>query len=118
MHPAMYYWVLFDLLFYYIMGTMQPVNSLLYYVVASLPVIPIIVYYLSLMDLATLFWGLADGPMASHWLAVALLFVGEPLASPSGLRPRVSAVLLYDCQLFPPHTISVTSNPPASQLWM
>ena len=30
MHPAIYYWVLCDRLFYYILGTMQPVDSLLY----------------------------------------------------------------------------------------
>ena len=78
---------------------MQPVDSLLYYIACYTNYC---VYYFSLRDLATLSWGLADGPMASHWLAVALFFVGEPLASPSGLRPRVSAVLLYDCQLFAP----------------
>ena len=99
MHPAIYYWVLCDRLFYYILGTMHLVDSLLYYVARYSDYC---VHYLSLMDLATLFWGLADGPMASHWLAVALFFVGEPLASPSGLRPRVLAVLLYDCQLFAP----------------
>ena len=47
--------------------------------------------------------------MASHWLAVALVFGGEPLASPIGPSPRVLAAILYDCQLFFPSTLSCPS---------